>query len=232
MKKFDHVYTNGCSFTGDWYRRDRNESVYGNLIADQYQATFHNAGKPNSCNRRIIRSTVRDAINFPPNTLALIQLTFLHRTEQYSTVNNNNRWKFDREDYHESIKPQEGGEFMAAFVNQFDLRAEFTSLSSDVLMLTSYFKQRNISYAIYSFPNLLEGIPLMHSQELADTSLSYELNKDPAVMNLLNDSLFKRLSPGDYFYDAVGASGQIGHCNTQGHLAISEILLNLINSTY
>lgn len=229
MKKFDHVYTNGCSFTGDWHRRDRNESVYGNLIADQYQATFHNAGKPNSCNRRIIRSTVRDTIDFPPSTLALIQLTFLHRTEQYALVSDANCWKFDREDYHESIKPQEGGEFMSAFVNQFDSRAEFTSLSSDVLMLTSYFKQRDISYLIYAFPTLIEDS--MHQQELADTLLSYELNKDPAVMNLLTDSLFKRLSPGNYFYDADGTAGEIGHCNTQGHKAIAEILTQLVNST-
>jgi hypothetical protein len=232
MKKFDHVYTNGCSFTGDWYRRDRGELVYGDFLSQQLGATFQNSGKPNSCNRRIIRTTVRDAINFPPNTLALIQLTFLHRTEKYSTVNDSNQWKFDREDYHECLKPQEGGKFMTEFINQFDLRAEFTSLSSDVLMLTSYFKQRNISYAIYSFPNLLEGISPTHGQELASTLLSYELDKDFAVMNLLNDSLFKRLSPGDYFYDAIGSSGEIGHCNTQGHEAISEILLDLINSTY
>jgi len=230
MTKFDHVYANGCSFTGDWYRRDCGETVYGNLIANQYQATFHNAGKPNSCNRRIIRSTVRDSINFPPNTLALIQLTFLHRTEQYSAVTDTNSWKFDREDYHESIKPQEGGEFMTAFVNQFDSRAEFTSLSSDVLTLTSYFKQKNISYLIYAFPTLVENS--VHQQELAGTSLTYELNKDSAVMNILNDSLFKRLSPGDYFYDANGLAGEIGHCNTQGHKAIAEILTQLIDSTY
>jgi hypothetical protein len=230
MKKFDHVYTNGCSFTGDWYRRDRGELTYGNFIANRYQTTFHNAGKPNSCNRRIIRSTVRDSINFPPNTLALIQLTFLHRTEQYSAVNDINSWKFDKEDYYESVKPQEGGEFMTAFVNQFDSRAEFTSLSSDVLMLTSYFKQRNVSYAIYAFPSLVENA--LHQQELADKLLTYELAKDLAVLNILDDSLFKRLSPGDYFYDANGSAGEIGHCNTQGHKAIAEILTQLIDSTY
>jgi len=229
MKKFDHVYANGCSFTGDWYRRDLGETVYGILIADQYQATFHNAGKPNSCNRRIIRSTVRDSINFPPNTLALIQLTFLHRTEQYSAVTDANSWKFDREDYHESIKPQEGGEFMTAFVNQFDARAEFTALSSDVLTLTSYFKQKGISYLVYAFPTLVENSD--HQQELAGTSLTYELGKNLAILNLLNDSLFKRLSPRDYFYDANGPAGEIGHCNTQGHEAIAEILTQLINST-
>ena len=230
MKKFDHVYTNGCSFTGDWYRRDCGELTYGNFIADRYQTTFHNAGKPNSCNRRIVRSTVRDSINFPPNTLALIQLTFLHRTEQHSAVTDANRWKFDREDYHESVKPQEGGEFMTAFVNQFDARAEFTALSSDVMMLASYFKQQGISYLIYSFPSLVEDV--QQRQELAATSLYYELRKDPAVLDILNDSLFKRLSPGDYFYDANGSAGEIGHCNTQGHEAIAEILTQLIDSTY
>jgi hypothetical protein len=230
MKKFNHVYTNGCSFTGDWHRRDCGELTYGNFVADRYQTTFHNAGKPNSCNRRIIRSTVRDAIDFPARTLALIQLTFLHRTEQHSVVTDINSWKFDREDYHESIKPQEGGEVMTAFVNQFDPRAEFTSLSSDVLTLTSYFKQRGIGYLIYAFPTLVEDSA--HQQELADTSLSYELGKDSAVMNLLTDSLFRQLSPGDYFYDADGPAGEIGHCNTQGHEAIADILTRLINSTH
>jgi hypothetical protein len=230
MKKFDHIYTNGCSFTGDWYRRDRGEVVYGDLVARHYNATLQNAGKPNSCNRRIIRSTVRDAIDFPPNTLALIQLTFLHRTEQYSAVNDSNSWKFDREDYHESIKPQEGGEFMTAFVNQFDARAEFTALSSDVLMLASYFKQQGISYLIYAFPLLVEDV--QQRQELAATSLCYELRKDPAVMDLLNDSLFAKLTPGDYFYDANGLAGEIGHPNTAGHKLITKILTQLIDSTY
>lgn len=230
MKQFDHIYTNGCSFTGDWYRRDRGELVYGNVVAEQYGATLHNAGKPNSCNRRIIRSTVRDAIDFPSNTLALIQLTFLHRTEQYSEVRADNSWKFDREDFHESIKPQEGGEFMTAFVNQFDSRAEFTALSSDVLMLTSYFQQRNISYLIYAFPQLVED-PQQRA-ELSSTSLCYELQKDPAVIDLLNTSLFTRLTAGDYFYDANGLAGEIGHPNTQGHELIASILTQSINSTY
>ena len=229
MKKFDHVYTNGCSFTGDWYRRDRGEVVYGDLIAKHYNATLQNAGKPNSCNRRIIRSTVRDAINFPSNSLALIQLTFLHRTEQYSVINNNNSWKFDKEDYHESIKPQEDGEFMTAFINQFDARAEFTALSSDVLLLTHYLRQRGVSYLIYAFPNLVEETS--HLRELAETSLYYELQQDPAILDLLNDSLFARLYRGDFFYDANGPAGEIGHANTQGHERIANTLISLINST-
>lgn len=230
MKQFDHIYTNGCSFTGDWYRRDRGEPVYGDLIAKHYNATLRNSGKPNSCNRRIIRSTVRDAINFPSNTLALIQLTFLHRTEHYSAITAENSWKFDREDFHESVKPsQQNGEFLTAFINQFDARAEFTALSSDVLMLTHYLRQRGISYLIYAFPTLIEND--QHRQELASTSLSYELHQDPAIMDLLNDSLFARLYRGDFFYDANGPAGEIGHANTQGHERIANTLISLINST-
>jgi hypothetical protein len=227
MKRFDHVYTNGCSFTNDWYRRDRNEIVYGDIIAQRLGATFQNSGKPNSCNNRIIRSTVRDSIDFPPNTLALIQLTFLHRTEQHAEITDENRWKFDREDYHESIKPQEGSDFMTAFINQFDARAEFTALSSNVLTLSAWLKQRNVEYLIYAFPPLVEDPS--HRQELSDTYLCHELNHDNRILDILADSLFEHLSPGDYFYDANGLAGEMGHCNTQGHEFIADWLIKSIN---
>lgn len=232
---FKHIYANGCSFTGDWQRRDTNQSTYLNFIADHYGATYHNAGKPGSCNRRIIRSTIRDAINFPKDTLALVQLTFLHRTEKYSPINDKNSWKFDFEDFKESIKPEnkdepENASYISEFIKQFDEKAELTTLMADVIMLASFFEARGIDYLIFSYPQLTSDVEVQ--QYLSNTLFGYDLNNNKKILNIVNDSLVNQMGNGSYYYDADGTQGIIGHANTQGHKQITEILLKLLNSAY
>lgn len=234
MPHYNHIYVNGCSFTGDWQRRGSNQPTYGNFLADHYNATFHNAGKPGSCNRRIIRSTVRDSINLPENTLAVIQLTFLHRTEKYSPITDKNSWKFDFQDYKESVKPDnldepENQQFVNEFIKQYNDAAELTTLIADVLMLTKLLESRKIDYIIFALPQLVQDTTVQH--EISKTLLGYDLAQNPKVLNIVTNSMFALLGNGDFYYDGDGLNGIIGHLNTLGHQRITEILLSLINSS-
>ena len=94
MNKIQHIYGNGCSFTNDDYiRRTLDQPVYLDFLAENFGTTVTNDGLPGSCNRRIIRNTLRAATEFDSSTLILVQLTFLQRTEKPYTPGQKNAWK-------------------------------------------------------------------------------------------------------------------------------------------
>jgi hypothetical protein len=205
---------------------------YLEMLAERLDVDCINAGLPGSCNRRIIRSTLRDSINHDGSTLFMIQLTHLHRTQKASRRDGKNDWKFDREDYFESVKPfNESTEpHNAAYVKHhmmhFDEHASMTDLTADVLMLTGWLKSRDIPYYIFSY------LPLVSdhvSNQLCKNTLDVEARLDPAVMSLLDSSLTYKIGFGDYYYDADGLRFEVGHFNTAGHQQATEILLHDLN---
>ena len=237
MNKINQVYTNGCSYTHDdhIYHTLKSET-YGDVLAQWYGATCLNMGLPGSCNRRIIRTTLRDALKFGSDTLVIVQLTVLHRTEKSFTPGQDNEWKLNNlqsfEEYHESLKGNTHEKFNQEYYNMhvkfFDERAELTDLAADLIMLTAYLQQHKIPYYVFSYSSL-------SSKKIADQiyndQLQQELRKDLRVMNILTDSLTTRFEPGDWYYDTE-PKYYTGHLNPAGHIYAAEILNQLITSQH
>lgn len=224
-----NIYGNGCSFMSDWEYKDTNQANFLDLLGKQHSLTVHNAGKPGSCNQRIIRSSMRDAITLDNETLMVIQLTFLHRTEKFSEVTAANQWKFDFQDFKESVKPYKEKEihnqsYAKEFIKQFNELAEFVCLTSSLLGLTSFLKLRKIPYFIFAYQPLM----LNPSESIKDSLLYHELSKDNCILELLQDSLISRLGQGDWYWDANGTNGEIGHLNSNGHKAAFKLINHLI----
>lgn len=231
MNKIQRLYANGCSFTAD----TKVKPGYAEMLAKQFQLECQNAGKPGSCNRRIVRSTLRDAINLDSSSLVLLQLTFLHRTEKFSEPDGVNDWKFDSQDYFESVKPindhQEpsNARYARNFIEHFDERAESTNLTADLLMLTSYLRLKSIPYFVFSYAPLVKESTAL---EVESNLLDYELSQDPCVMNILRDSLTARLGKDDLYYDANGLQQEVGHLTDYGHRRATAILSKLLISRF
>lgn len=213
----------------DQIPRDTAPDGYLEILAKKYHCDYQNSAVPGSCNRKIIRNTLRHAINLGPDCLVILSLTFLVRTEKFSEKNQKNLWKFGYEDYKDSIKPNndsiepENRLWVDTFMKQFDERAEITDLAADILMLTSFLQSRSIRYLIFAHR------PLLHWQssidELKDTLFFYEIAKDPFVWNLLEDSLCDRIGSGDYWKNLP-----THHLNSVGHLQASIVIEKFLSN--
>ena len=194
----DHLYVNGCSFTNDHSIINQSQPQFGDHIARSRGWQLTNAGQPGSCNRRIIRTTLKDSQNFTSNTLIIVSLTMLSRTE----MNVYDLWDHDdpmmcKEDFFQSIKIQSPDliyqNYRDAWFKNYSEYGEFVNLATDVLMLAGYLQNQDIPYLIYAYcplitkPNLLESLKKL--------PVCQALERDTGVINLLNDSLISRLDP-------------------------------------
>lgn len=236
MNKLKRVYTNGCSFTYDNYiYNDLKGLAYGDLLAHKLNVEYANMALPGACNRRIIRTTLRDAIKFDCNTLVIVQLTILARTEKIYTPGQQNEWKMNNvqshEEYHESIKGDANEnlnqEYYNTHVKFFDERAEMTDLAADLLMLTAFLNNNCIPYYIFSYQPLVGQAT---ANQIYHDCLQVQLRKDPSIMNILSDSMIDKIGPGNWHYDA--SKNFVGHLNPAGHAQTAEILYKYITTQF
>ena len=225
----DHLYINGCSFTNDHNIIAQSEQQFGDHIAKHKGWQLTNAGEPGSCNRRIIRKTLKDSQEFGPNTLIIVSLTMLNRTE----MNVHDIWDRDdtmmhQEDFFQSIKIQSSNliyqNYRDAWFKNYSEYGEFVNLATDVLMLSGYFQNCGIPYLIYAYQPLITTPGL--SKTLEKLPIIQALSRDPGVINLLDDSLISHLGPGSWWYDGKTS----GHLHAQGHTHAGNVLLELINT--
>ena len=70
------IYSNGCSFSIN------EPHSYADYVAQSLNAELINKGQLGACNRRIIRTTMRDLLEIKSNNvMALIGLAIMGRTE-------------------------------------------------------------------------------------------------------------------------------------------------------
>ena len=219
-----HLYVNGCSFVKD----NQIQTHFVDHMARRSDWTCTNAAWPGSCNRRIIRNTLKHSLDFDHTTQVIVSLTFLQRTE----INiYDNRGPTDprmaQEDWFQGIKADHTGEqfrdYREAWIRNFNDYGEAIDLATDVLMLTSHLRLRNIPYLIYSYHP--RSIPQHLQAILAQHKIFQALHQDPGVLDLFKDSLCARLDAGNWWYDGVN-----GHLNSSGHEHAADVLLKLINT--
>lgn len=198
------------------YKIREEHPLYLQLIGQHYNLPWVNKGEPGSCNRRIIRTSARDALQVPAGTLMLISLTLWFRTELFHESD-----KFGIDEVHVSVKPNSAHQdFYKSWARYADYRAEISNLCTDLVMFTNMLRHREIKYLIYSHAPL-ESLDLT---DLKSSLFGQELLNDPAVVNIFDDCLSNRLSEQHYYYD-----GLAGHLSAQGHEKAAEILINLID---
>jgi hypothetical protein len=224
-----HLYVNGCSFVRD----NIIQKHFVDHIAQRCGWTHTNAGWPGSCNRRIIRNTLKHSLEFNNTTQVVVSLSLFERTE----INVYNNWdpadpRMPNEDWFQGIKSDHTGEqfrdYREAWVRNFNKYGEAVNLATDVLALTSHLKVRNISYLIYPHRNFFTKQEQDMTLVLESHPVFRALSQDKQVINLLHDSLYQRLTPGNWSYDTFPQ----GHLTEAGHAHAADVILDLINTPY
>jgi|15BtaG_2_1085339.scaffolds.fasta_scaffold00782_6 hypothetical protein len=232
MNKINQLYVNGCSFSNDpQIFHYSNGKQYSDYFEENYQINVINRGTPGSCNRRIIRTTLRDSLEFDSNTFVIIQLTDLHRTEITAS---NDWWQNDdvfdpsQQEICQSIKPIDSKnglykkyiEERTKLINDKQL---FDELMVDLLLLTKFLKSKNIDYYVYNHAWLFNKNFVPHS-----SSFYQKINTDSQVNDFFKP-LSDMLTNEDDYYNDGGNPVPGGHLSQKGHYRMFETLIKLIN---
>jgi hypothetical protein len=197
--------------------KNSGNKLYLQLIADYYNCTWENAGEPGVCNRRIIRTSARDALDLGPGSMMLISLTYWGRTEKYSETE-----KFGIDEFHVSVKPNGGHQdFYKSWAKYTDEKAELSNLCADLVMLSNMLDHRGIKYLIYCHKNLSDN----DLSFFKNSRFGIELTSNPQILNVFDTSLCQKLGSGDWFYD-----GSIGHLSADGHNQAAKTLISQLDA--
>lgn len=174
------VYSNSCSFGAP----DQGHIIYPEVVADAFSATIINDGLAGSCNRRIIRTSLRQLINLQKDhnqeIIALIGLTFLSRTElwqpwlpparrdgDFHPISNN---KILAQDWSNGVAntinknvadlaDDDVKDYYKQWLLHYSKESAVTDLITDIIMLNGYAVANNINMLIFSNCQLLPGLP-------------------------------------------------------------------------
>lgn len=195
------VYSNSCSFGAPCQY-----TVYPEIVAKNLNAELINKGVPGSCNRRIIRTTLRDVtelLDEQQNILVLIGLTFISRTELWrpdlEAVDNDGHFysimsdhkKFDWSNglidtivpnIHQHVDSQISN-YYKEWLLHYDRESIMTDLCADLIMLLGWFRSKNIKYIVFSGPEKLEGDSYIGYNSPFIHSLQKTLKEDSNVID-------------------------------------------------
>ena len=231
------VYANSCSFGA----ANQGHKIYPEVVAETLSAQLINRGQPGSCNRRIIRTTLRDLVelkNQHKNILVLLGLTFIARTELWQPwiepIDNDGHFSSIMVDYKkidwsingllDTIVPDISKladpklqEYYKHWLDHYYQESAMTDLLIDLIMFTGWANNNNINYIIFSSVDVLPGDDKVGYNSPFIQSLKYEIENDKCIINPWNFSfgsyaLNSGLAPKDYhLYKQHGHPGQEAH---------------------
>tara|TARA_R110000803_G_C11870845_1_gene308396 strand:- start:43 stop:762 length:720 start_codon:yes stop_codon:yes gene_type:complete len=192
------IYSNSCSFGA----LNNSYPVYSEIIAKTLNAQLVNKGKPGSCNRRIIRTTLRDLNEITDDVIVLIGLTFISRSEIWRpdlpAVDNDGHfyqikptqklsWPNGLMDtiipnIHEKVDP-EIRNYYKEWILHYDREATMTELCADLVMLIGWLRSKGITYKIFSNVDKLEGSEYIGYNSPFISSLQDTILKDEGVID-------------------------------------------------
>ena len=236
------VYSNGCSFSLN------RPLAYSDHVAQSLNAELINKGQIAACNRRIIRTTVRDLLEIDYNNiLVLLGLTLPARTELWRT----NQPVTENDGHFTNIRPNRSDiDFSQGLINAPDItkyidndirdwykqyiihhnsESEMTNLLADIIMLTGFMKQRNIKYRIFNNMDAFDDDGSVGYESPFIHSMRNTVEQDSSCIDLWNFSFRQyALDKGHRPIDEA-QYGIHGHPNTEAHKYFSEFLLAHIN---
>lgn len=154
------LYVNGDSYT---YISDGKR--YSECLSELLGCDSINASISGSCNQRILRTSLRDLILLKRkhnDIVAVISLSFLLRTELWDSDLKQNRFINDGEFV--SLQPTDSkdwflkkissgniySDYLTQWLKWYNVEAQTVNLLKDILLLTSWLKQNNIKYVLFS----------------------------------------------------------------------------------
>ena len=194
------VYSNSCSFGAT----NNNYPVYSEIFAKSLNADLVNKGLPGSCNRRIIRTTLRDLneVTSTDEIIVLLGLTFISRSEVWRA----DIPATDNDGHFYQIKPVQNvswsgglmdtivpnihkkvdskiGNYYKEWILHYSREAQMTELCTDLVMLMGWLQRKNITYRIFSNVDKLEGNEYIGYTSPFINSLYSTILEDDGVIN-------------------------------------------------
>jgi hypothetical protein len=238
------VYSNSCSFGAP----NQGHTIYPEIVAKHLAAQLVNEGMPASCNRRIIRTTLRSLIKLKNNyksIVALIGLTYISRTELWQpfkkTIDNDgdfhpiSNFKIQNLDWSNVIfahdvkeifehADQEIKDYYKQWLIHMNKEAEVTNLLTDVILLSTYTKANNIKLILFNNTQKLPSLPDVDINSPFLKDFVTTVNQDQSVINLWDFTfrdyaLSLKLVPKDFEkYGIDGHPGEEAHAKFGNYL--------------
>jgi hypothetical protein len=244
------LYSNSCSFGA----ANQGHKIYPELVAKHCNATLINRGLPGSCNRRIIRTTVRDLLDLTKEQnkelICLIGLTFISRTElwQPSIAAKDNDGNFHSitvdakkhnwslgltntyvKNIHLSVST-EVQEYYKQWLLHMNKEAIITDLITDIILLKNFCQQHNIKLLLWSNAQRWPNTPEVTTNDIflktfVDTIVEYKNIINPWEFCFLDYALSLGYRPKD-----ENIYGATGHPNETAHQDFSDYLIKHITA--
>lgn len=189
-----------------------------------------NNGLSGSCNRRIIRTSIRDLLSLKKqdkNIVGIIGLAPINRFEYWGETVTGNDGHF-KSLQPAGIVPKEAKKLHQGHVETYNYEASNTNLFVDIILLTSFFKTNNIKYLIW------QGSQTLKPSDFAApfiNSFYDQVQLDSNVLDMFDFSFSKYCSTikGYTPYDNH-LYGIYGHHAEPAHQDFAEYLLeNYLN---
>lgn len=241
------IYSNSCSFG----LPPQKNPPYSTLIAEKLSASVINCGRGNSCNRRIIRTSLRDLIELKQKSndriLVLMGLSDFFRTELWQpnipAVDNDGNFHplSVKTDYR--IKNFYSGNVDEVYNNtdhsvrdyyrQWLLHqskeALMTDLVTDIIMFVNWCQHNNINCLVWNNAKTWPDIKEVNYEDIFLKSLSQTLQTNLNVIDPWNFSFVEwALSLGHRPYDE-DRYGEWGHPGPVAHRELAQHLLNVLD---
>jgi len=236
------VYSNSCSFGAP-----QEHITYGEYVSNHLGGEFINKGIQGSCNRRIIRTTLRDLNELKSSNkeiIALVGLTFLSRTELWRedldvndndghfhslTINHSNlSWKdglnTEHKDVHKYIDSSVSG-YYKEWLYHYNRESAMTELLTDINMLVGWLNNHNIRYSIFSNVDKLEGEEFIGYTSPFISSLRSSIENDKNIIDLWNFSFGSYSLENGFKPKDEELYGIHGHPNEDAHKTFGKYLL-------
>lgn len=240
----DLVYSNSCSFGAP----NQGHKVYADYVAENFGAKLINNGIPGSCNRRIIRSALRDLLGLQSTEqqiLALVGLSFISRTELWqsdlSPVGDDGHFRPIIID-HDKISWKEKGlidtivpnihEFARSAVQEYykqwlahlSLESEVTNLLTDLIMFTGWLQSKNIKYLIFCNTDTFPGEPQVGLTSPFISSLHQTVCTDKNLLNFWEFSFKDYALSNNFTPKDADRFGIHGHPGADAHQLFGNFL--------
>ena len=201
------VYSNSCSFG----EPKQGHEIYPEIIASYFNADLVNKGRAGSCNRRIIRSTLRDLLDITqsnPDTeiMCLVGLSFIARTELWQplipAIDNDGNFhpikvghaRLDWtgglidtlvKDIHLAL-PEHTQEYYRQWLIHMSKEAIITDLMADIAMFKDFCQHNHVKLLLWSNAQLWPCMPEVDVQDIFLRTFVQHVVGDPSVIDPWN----------------------------------------------
>lgn len=240
------VYSNSCSFG-----TKQEHLIYSELVADAFSASLVNAGKPGSCNRRIVRTSLRDLIDLKNKNneiLCLVGLSFISRTELWQpsipAVSNDGNFHSLAVD-HTKFKwtqglvdtqitdihlaaPTQVQEYYKQWLLHMSKEAIITDTIADIIMLKDFCLQNNINILIWSNTQIWPSEPEVATSDVFLKDFVEYISASKHIINPWKFSFQQYAIEQGYRPKDEHLYGLTGHPGETAHRDFANFLINYI----